>query len=338
MENVTKLSDLEAVPIERLTSCFDELGWIYGYSTFPDRGIIWGFPFMKMSLWSGESGVGKSRLAIEAAKRLSRMLTKNSHEGKILYFQTESPLEDFASWVNDTSEYSNIYCSGESSIDKIIDIIYQVKPYVVFIDSVNEIDEFENGNKKEARRLIKGEDDKPGLKQAIQDNRIAHTFILGQLNQDGKTIKGGTSLPHLVDVALDIRSCDEGDDIFTVSVGAKNRHGTKAGHTKMQHTKEGVIEIGKNRFNDDHWCKCFNYETATARDARLASAETARLSQIAAQRLANSQAYENQRLAKIAQEEADMQWVLANVEKMKKTSIKWKMYQLNRWCSKFFNG
>ena len=334
MENVTKLSDLEAVPIQRLYTCFDELDWIYGYSQFPEK-LIWGFPFMKMSLWSGESGVGKSRLAIELAKRLSKRFTNEGFEGKILYFQTESPLEDFASWVNDTTDYSNIYCSGESSIDKMIEIIYEVKPYIVFIDSVNEIDEFENGNKKEARRLIKGEEGKPGLKQAIQDNRIAQIFILGQLNQDGKTIKGGTSLPHLVDVALDLRNCEDGDDIFTVLVGAKNRHGSKSGHTKMQHTDAGVNEIGRNRFNDDFWCKSFNYETATARDARLASVETARIAQIAAQRLANSQAYENQRLAKIAKEEADRQWVLAEVARKEKT-LYWRYRRLNGWCSRFF--
>ena len=75
MENVTKLSDLEAVPVQRLQTCFDELTWIYGYSKFPE-GDIWGFPFMKTSLWSGESGVGKSRLAIELAKRLSRFFVE----------------------------------------------------------------------------------------------------------------------------------------------------------------------------------------------------------------------------------------------------------------------
>ena len=259
MENVKRLSDIEAKPVWRLNTGFDELDYIYGYSLFSDR-TLWGMPVGKISLWSGISGIGKSRLCIEVAKRQARFNTNPPY--KILYFQTESTLEDFAGWAKDTTNYSNFYCSGESSIDEIIKTIYTVSPNIVFIDSVNEIDEFENGNKHETRRLIKGILDengnviKPGLKQVCNDLGC-HIILLGQLNQDRKTIKGGTSLPHLVDIALDITENPEKvDNSFMVKVGIKHRYGEKNSYTNtiFFHTNDGVINNQQNRLCSKMWC------------------------------------------------------------------------------------
>ena len=232
--SVMKLSEIEAKPVMRIRTGFSDLDSVYGFSDLPEHNI--GMPMGKISLWAGQSGVGKSRLCIEVAKRIFR----NYHDGKILYFLTESDMSDFASWAKDTAQYNRIYCSGENKIDEMIKIIYEVRPHIIFIDSVNEIDEFENGNKREARRLINGVDDIPGLKQAA-NNTGAHIILLGQINQDGKTIKGGTSLPHLVDIALNIVKTDE-VGVFRVEVGTKHRYGSTENVALFRHTKDGVIE------------------------------------------------------------------------------------------------
>lgn len=234
MTNVKKLSDIEAEPIKRNQTFFEDLDYLYGINEMKYNNI--GMPIGKISLWAGESGVGKSRLAIEIAKKFSTNYTN----GVVLYFQTESPLSDFASWAKDTKQYDQIYCSGENKIDEMIKIIYEVKPKLIFIDSVNMIEEFETGNKKEARRIIQGIDDKPGLKKATHDVG-AHTILLGQLNQDGKTIKGGTSLPHLVDIALNVVKTDK-QGVFRVEVGTKHRYGSTENIAEFRHTKDGVIE------------------------------------------------------------------------------------------------
>ena len=256
---VKRLSEIEAKPILRLSTGFDDLDWIYGYSQFPGE-IVWGMPIGKISLWSGTSGIGKSRLCIEVAKKQSILQTK------ILYFQTESTLEDFASWAKDTNDYSNIYCSGENKIDEIIKIIYEIRPNVVFIDSVNEIEEFENGNKQEARRIISGADGRPGLRQVVNDTDC-HIILLGQLNQDGKTIKGGTSLPHLVDIALDLVPAYVDDELredrFIVDVGVKHRYGKKGPYTVFQHGDEGVEQWIPMRYDDEMWCKAHGRKTAS---------------------------------------------------------------------------
>jgi predicted ATP-dependent serine protease len=236
MTNVKKLSEIEAKFPMRNKTWFKDLDYIYGRNTLEESPHNIGMPKGKISLWAGQSGVGKSRLCIEVAKKFST----NYNNGRVLYFQTESPLSDFASWAKDTKQYDNIYCSGENRIDEMIKIIYEVKPKLIFIDSVNEIDEFENGNKKEARRIIQGADGKVGLKIATHFVG-AHTILLGQLNQDGKTIKGGTSLPHLVDIALNVVKTDTAG-IFRVEVGTKHRYGSTEPIAMFKHTDDGVVE------------------------------------------------------------------------------------------------
>ena len=255
MSKVKRLSEIKAVPIIRNSTWIPSLDAIYGTSNSPEHNI--GMPKGKISLWAGESGVGKSRLCIEVAKKFSTRYIG----GVVLYIQTESPLEDFAGWVNNPQDYPNIYCTGADNIDDIIKIIYDVKPKLIFIDSVNEIEDF-TGNARSSDRLIKGEGSKIGLKQATNDVG-AHTILLGQLNQDGKTIKGGTSLPHLVDVALNVRLVDPIAGTFKVEVGTKNRYGKRDSVANFKHTDEGVIEDllitdsykttpDKNMYLDEH--------------------------------------------------------------------------------------
>ena len=266
--DVQKLSDITAKPIKRASTGFDELDYIYGYSKFPNM-IKWGMPQGKISLWSGGSGIGKSRLCIEVAKNIAKV----SPKWKVLYFQTESTLEDFAGWAKDTTNYTNFFCSGESRIEEIIKIISEIKPHIVFIDSVNEIDEFENGTKRETRRLIKGitEDNiliKPGLKHVCNDIGC-HLILLGQVNQDG-SIKGGTSLPHMVDIALELEPYDENvTSIFTVKVGVKHRHGKRDSIGVFIHTDLGIECVSSNRLGDKVWCESKNIAVTTVKDRVL---------------------------------------------------------------------
>ena len=245
--NYMKLSNIEAKPVPRALTGFNELDFIYGYSVFP-QNTYWGMPMDKISLWAGTSGIGKSRLAIDVAKKFSMKDT-------VLYFQTEASMEDFAGWAKNAKQYDNFYCSGENKIDEMIKIIYELKPKLVIVDSVNEIEEFCNGNKKETRRLINGENGSVGFKQAIADIH-SHLILLAQLNGDG-SIKGGTSLPHMVDIALNLTPYCDDKSLFMVSVGVKHRYGRRDDeiHTAFMHEENGVKCIAKLSQSDSKWCE-----------------------------------------------------------------------------------
>lgn len=263
--NVVKLNSIKPKPIPRALTGFEELDYIYGYSRFPNT-TYWGMPQGKISLWAGTSGIGKSRLAIDVAKNYSSM----GH--KVLYILTEAELEDFGSWAKDTSKYSTFYCSGENKIEEIIKIIYSIRPHLVFIDSVNEIEEFESGTKKETRRLIKGVGSKIGLKKATVDVGC-HTVLLGQLNQD-KSIKGGTSLPHLVDIALNLTPYQkDSKSCFTVSVGIKHRYGKRDSAGIWCHKEHGVECATSSRLNDKEWCESHGIVLTTLKERMIKEVE-----------------------------------------------------------------
>lgn len=254
MNNVKKLSEIRATPIDRIETGLSELDWIYGMTKFPTHNV-WGMPKGKISIWSGISGTGKSRLAIELAKQL--LLSSQ----KILYFQTESTLEDFAGWAKADNLSPDLldrfHCSSSNNIDEMIEIIYQVNPTIVFVDSANEIVEFLNGTKKEARRLVNGIDGNDGLRDVV-NKAGCHIILLAQLNGDG-SIKGGTSLPHLVDIALDLTPIkDRPDDEFAVKVGVKHRYGKKGCISHWKHHDAGVSCISNNRLEDIKWCETNN--------------------------------------------------------------------------------
>ncbi len=256
MKDYVSLSEIQAKPIKRISTGEEEFDFIYGYSRFPTK-TVWGIPVGKISIWAGASGTGKSRLAIQIAKNLVESGLK------VLYFQTESDLEDFAGWVGGTENYDNFFCSGESSVSDMIRIIENVRPHVVFVDSVNEVDEFITGHKSEARRLINGENDKingendkMGFRQAC-NNYGCHVVLLGQLNQDG-TIKGGTSLPHLVDIALNIEKYPNSfRNCFKVSVGIKHRYGRQGKDifNVWMHRENDVMIGSIQRLKDKIWCE-----------------------------------------------------------------------------------
>ena len=251
------ITEIENKLIDRISiNSFKGLEWLYGFTSefqtisygMPSEATTWGLPGGKISIWSGSSGVGKSRLAVSVAKDLVRS------GNKVLFFNTEATNLN----VGDTTGLENLIICSSSSISEIVEIIKEVRPKVVFIDSVNEIDEFLTGNKRESRLLIEGENDN-GLRNVANEINC-HIILLAQVNQDG-TIKGGTSLPHLVDIAFEV-VLDKDKSLFTVKSGIKNRYGRNGEKffSKFKHTSEGVEEVSYDYYSDEIWIKTHGYD------------------------------------------------------------------------------
>lgn len=243
-------SDIKYEVLQRAKTGIDTLDWMYGYTTGNDGITCWGLPRGKISLWYGEKGIGKSRVAIAVA----RALTNSGY--KVLYFQSEAPISDFAQWASHFDHPENLIVSNADNLPDIIAHMKEANPEFVFIDSVNEIEEFCNGSKREARFLMKGDEDQSGLKDVVNELQC-HVILLGQLNQDGSA-KGGTSLPHLVDIEMEIcRPTPNDKKIFTVRVGSKHRHGRTGPEffSLWMHREDGVAPITDYQLNDPIWCK-----------------------------------------------------------------------------------
>lgn len=237
------ISNIKGSSVTRLITGISELDWIYGYTQ-----DIYGMPEKSISLWSGPSGTGKSRLAIQVVKSLFSL----NPMWKVLYFQGEVPLENFASYVGaDPSLHRNLFVSDKFDMASMEEAIKDLKPNLVFIDSVNKIYEFK---KHGGDYLIDGSpDDKlDGFRKICNENDVILVFI-GQVNQDGSN-KGGTSLDHAVDVHLLFSKVAEEKKQFKVEVGVKQRYGSRDPWTIFEHTDSGLVDVTENRFHDEVWC------------------------------------------------------------------------------------
>ncbi len=245
------ISDIEVEFTERVLSRIFELDWLYGYSYNEKRGYNWGIPKKSISLWSGESGVGKSRISIEYSKKIVE-------QGyKVLYIQSEMPLGVFKSQHKiDDEKHKNIYIYDYSYIIDIEKIIYSLRPDITIIDSINEIDEYTE-TARTAEKIIRGSSNKKtqeyynGLRKICNDTGTS-IILLNQLNQNG-SIKGGTKLPHLTDCVFKIEKTDSRHIISMKNT--KNRYGKSYVEILWKHYDEGCFSYSENRRDDELWLK-----------------------------------------------------------------------------------
>lgn len=244
MKNYVSISDVEARTICRMSTGQPELDWLYGVSKFPN-GYNWGMPAGTISTWCGEGGVGKSRLAIDVAK------AKVAKGQIVLYFQNEVDLPTLKSWVND-NRLKNFYCSEVTSLADQVESIKELKPALVFIDSINLVDEYGCGTAKSIKKII------DAFRKVIR-GADCHVVILCQLNKEGSAT-GSTALGHLPDINLTLTNHD---DDFKVGIGKKNRYGPKGSEFFgiWKHTDTGVECISSNRLKNNKWCKTNNMST-----------------------------------------------------------------------------
>ena len=238
----TSISNVRAETVKRVSTGHDELDWLYGVSKFGSEDTpiqFWGMPVGTISTWVGEGGVGKSRLAIDVAK------AKVQEGSTVLYFQNEVDLPTLASWVND-NRLKNFYCSEVTALADQVEVVREVNPALVFVDSINLIDEYGTGTAKSIKKII------DGFRSAIRGTDC-HVVILCQLNKEGSAT-GSTALGHLPDANLTLTNC--GND-FRVGIGKKNRYGPKGSEFFgiWKHTDTGVVCISENRLKDINWCK-----------------------------------------------------------------------------------
>jgi len=247
--NYTSITKVKAIKIHRMSTGQSELDWLYGVSEFPAKNE-WGMPVGTISTWVGEGGVGKSRMAISVAK------SKVSDGHIVLYFQNEVDLPTLASWVDDPT-LDNLYCSDSTDLAEQAKIIKELVPDFVFVDSINLIDGYGNGNDGVVREIAKV------YREAIKGTKT-HVIFLCQLNKDGSA-KGSSSLKHLPDIQMLLTN--EPGGCFKVSFGddkPKHRYGRVSSeyYGIWKHTDDGVECISNNRFKDSRWAKTDSYKTA----------------------------------------------------------------------------
>jgi hypothetical protein len=82
--------------------------------------------------------------------------------------------------------------------------------------------------------------------------------------------KGGTQLPHEVDVVAELRLWEFRGEAFAGVVEMemmKNRVGRSGGKVMFRHTDEGVTVCSESRLKDESWCRTHGIRCGAADDS-----------------------------------------------------------------------
>jgi predicted ATP-dependent serine protease len=229
--NVYELQQIKAERVDRLSSTWAELDWAYGH-----RGS-WGLPKGKISLWAGESGIGKTRLVVELAKRLDQA----GHTS--LIFQGEVSPEQFAGEkMQGYTPKTHIWVSPAVAIDEQIQLIKELKPDVIVTDSVQQVEEYNNG--RGAKDIVRR------IREAIAYG--GHVIFLSQMTVGGEP-RGGTVLSHEVDITGSLHHWSALTPSIFMLIIRKNRFGKTKGEVVFGHWEWGVECQSEYRLKDDDW-------------------------------------------------------------------------------------
>lgn len=205
----------------RNSTGFEELDRVLG------GGLVKG----SLTLVGGEPGIGKSTLILQ-------MCDKIKGEGKVLYVSGEESAEQIKIRADRLGIHNeDILFLGETDIDIIQEVILNIAPKLVIIDSIQTMysDEITSaaGTVSQVREITSR------IMKLCKANNIT-TIIIGHVTKEGN-IAGPRVLEHMVDTVLYL----EGERYFSYRIlrGVKNRFGStnEIGMFEMQN--EGLVEI-----------------------------------------------------------------------------------------------
>jgi DNA repair protein RadA/Sms len=193
---------------------------------FP-KGIALG----SLTLLTGEPGSGKSTLALQLARLLSVA-------NQVLYVSAE----EAASQVKERSDRigsfgSNFSIAESTNLEEIVSTIFQHKPKVVCIDSLQTIVSAEvagdPGSLNQLRAVV------AQLMELARREQVA-IIIIGHVTKDG-TLAGPKSLEHLVDAVYYLEA--DRNSAYRLLRVYKNRFGASGTVMVMQMGSGGMTQV-----------------------------------------------------------------------------------------------
>lgn len=215
-----RINEVEATEEMRIDMHSAELNRVLGGGLVPGSLVLLG----------GEPGIGKSTLALQVLMQMG--------EAKTLYASGEESVRQLKLRAERLAgQPQNLYTVSETSLEKILDHVTELKPEIVVVDSIQTIGtetiDSSIGSLSQVRECAA-----ILLKYAKDTN--TPFFIVGHINKEG-SLAGPKVLEHIVDTVLQF----EGDQhyMYRILRAQKNRFGSTSelGIFEMQHT--GLREV-----------------------------------------------------------------------------------------------
>ncbi len=205
----------------RLSTGFSELDLVLGGGIVPGSLLLVG----------GEPGVGKSTLVLEISRGLSGT-------GKVLYISGEESSSQIGMRAKRMGlDNENILLSSEIYAENISNMISEVKPSVVFIDSIQTI--MKESLVNQAGSVTQLRESSQIFLETAKRTGIP-IFLIGHITKDG-SIAGPKALEHLVDTVLYF----EGDRLnyYRILRAVKNRFGAVGNTAIFEMAPEGLKQV-----------------------------------------------------------------------------------------------
>ncbi|MFC1806746.1 DNA repair protein RadA [Candidatus Omnitrophota bacterium] len=216
-----KLSEIDSQDYLRTTTQIGELDRVLG------GGLVKG----SVVLIGGEPGIGKSTIMLQASGIISR-------GEKVLYISGEESIKQVKLRAQRLKiESDNLYLVNETNLDRIIDFIKEIKPYLVVIDSIQII---YNPQFSQSAGTVTQIRESAATLTAVAKSLGISIFIIGHITKEG-AIAGPKILEHIVDSVIYF----EGDKsaAFRVLRAIKNRFGPVDEVGIFSMSSDGLTEV-----------------------------------------------------------------------------------------------
>ncbi len=256
-ENLFKLSEIKPQSYARISSGFSEFDRVLGGGIVPGSII----------LVSGDPGIGKSTLLLEAAIAIagsqkvslgkkaesgsprSRLVSKRvageagqpSTENCILYVcGEESPqqIKMRAERIKKAkSAFDSIYLLPLTSVEEIVSACIKISPSIIIVDSIQTIT---SGRLSGSAGTVGQVRECAQVLQILAKKSKVPILVVGHVTKEGN-IAGPKVLEHLVDAVLNLEG--DGTHAFRILRSMKNRFGSTSEVGVFEMTDEGMREV-----------------------------------------------------------------------------------------------
>ena len=215
--SATRLSEVQNVGYERIMTKSLEFNIVCGGGIVPGSVVLIG----------GEPGIGKSTLALQTAGSFKTLYVSGE----------ESPVQIRHRGERLGIDLSNVHVSTNTAVDEICDLVRQIHPVCVFIDSIQTINVPDIPAPAGSISQIR--------ESAVQLTDLAKStnipvFLIGHITKEG-SIAGPKILEHVVDTVLYF----EGDFTreYRILRAFKNRYGSVNEIGLFHMTAKGLEEV-----------------------------------------------------------------------------------------------
>ncbi len=218
-----QISQVVSGQTNRMDTGIGELNRVLG------GGLVQG----SLTLISGEPGIGKSTIIMQAAAYISRCY------GKVLYVSGEESEEQIKMRADRicTGPLDNLYVLSETCLDSVLEALDQVQPVFLIIDSIQTMytEDYDSAPGSVSQVRACG-----NILMNIGKGRDIPVFVVAHVTKSGE-LAGPKTVEHMVDTVLQFNG--ERNQELRILRAFKNRFGTTSEIGAFEMRESGLAEI-----------------------------------------------------------------------------------------------